>query len=601
MEYEHGVAFSSLPPSPYKDLSRFQAFIFQKLVPEGVSGEEFLGDSYRFLHSPFLLPDIIGAIELIKDSINQKKHILLYGDRDTDGVSSTSLLYCFLRGIHAKSGGKLSVKTSSANDDYGLCDAAVQNVKKIKPDLLITLDFGSTNYDEINSLVKEKISVIVLDHHEIPLKLPDCFLVNPKREDSVYPEKRICTSVLAMKLIQAYLAYDYLQKENGAYYENALGLKPDYTGLDFYSLYERFPDLQKKTEALFDLAAIGTITDMMPLQGENRVIVKNGLKTLQGLMKEAKPERYGLSYLLKELNLNPEKIVTKDLGWSIGPVLNAAGRMGKTEVALELLLEEDSKKAQTIALNLIKLNESRKDRTKRNIDRVERYFKRKPERTQAKVLFCYEPDMEPGVSGIVATRLVQEYKRPVVFVTPDHGNARGSIRSYGTENVIELMKMLEDLFIHYGGHPEAGGFSIEIPKIPVLEKRLQEVAIPWLDLPREDKKEELKSIVSFEPKELNEKVYYDITMFEPFGQENPQPLLSLGNVKVISYRPMGNGTHARFGILGADISLKAVIWGRAKEFEAVLSKKSFLELWGRMEENYFNGNVTIQFIVEHFR
>ncbi|MEM7184308.1 MAG: single-stranded-DNA-specific exonuclease RecJ [Spirochaetota bacterium] len=594
----HGIAFSDLPKKS-NGLTNLQSYILQKILPPEQNAETFLHGKLEDLPSPFLLPMMEEAVESMAKFIREKKHILLYGDRDTDGVSSTSLLAIFLRKKHESRGGQLTVQTSSANDDYGLCEKAVSFIRSKKPDLLITLDFGSTNYDEINTLAQEGMKVIVLDHHVVPERIPNCFLVNPKREDSEYPESKICTSVIAMKLILAYEIMRIVKKGLPPADKSPLGLKVNYQKLDLHSFFRENPTLLQIQKDLLDLSSIGTITDMMPLQGENRIIVRNGLETLIRLNNETREERKGLTNLITGLKLNSNKITSKDLGWSIGPVLNAAGRMGRTEVSLELLLETDSTKAGSCAQKLIGINEERKERTKRNIDRVDRYFLRKPERSSKKIIFCYEPDMEPGVSGIVATRLVQKYKKPTVFVTPDHGNARGSVRSYQKENVITLLTMLSDLFHHFGGHPEAGGFSIELHRIPELEKRLPEVAEKWLsEAPREEEK--LESLVSFQGKELNEKVFRELSLFEPFGQGNPQPTLSIKQARILSYRPMSGGIHGKFSILGVSSRIKGVIWNRGKEFEALLSLKAEIDLWGQLEENYFNGSTTIQFSVQDF-
>jgi single-stranded-DNA-specific exonuclease len=585
-QFIHGATYSSLSATD-NSLTPLQSFLLKNYEADIHS---FISDDPAYFHSPFLLPDMLPSIGAINRAVQNKKHILLYGDRDTDGVSSTSLLAIFFRNLHELSGGRLTVKTSSQSDDYGLCETAVKNVLAIKPDLLITLDFGSTNYDEINDLAKNGIEVIVLDHHEMPTKIPKCFLINPKREDSIYPEKRICTSFLALKLIQALTIYN-------TYNDNSI----DYSQLSLATIFQRYPEIKKLTTDLCDLASIGTITDMMPLIGENRLLVKNGLKTLSEISGSYRKDRKGLSTLIQGLKLNPKKIVSKDLGWSIGPALNAAGRMGKTEVALKLLLETDDALAFQTAQQLIALNTERKERTKRNLFKVEKYFERKKERKDKKVIFCYEPDLEPGVSGIVATKLVQEYQKPVVFVTPDNGNARGSVRSFGKENIIDLFSLLDDLFIHSGGHPEAGGFSIAMEKIPLLEKKLEEVAEQWLNLySSETSLETIESVVSFNPDQLKGSYLSEFSILEPFGMENRQPLISVRNAVVINFKPMGDGTHARFSLLGSSNEVKCVIWGRAKELEAFLSKNQTIDLWGKLEENYFNGSTSVQFIIEYF-
>ncbi|HNB98091.1 MAG TPA: single-stranded-DNA-specific exonuclease RecJ [Leptospiraceae bacterium] len=550
--------------------------------------------------TPFLLPDLTASIQLINRHIENKSHILLFGDRDTDGISSTTQLGIFFRTVHEANGGKLTVKTSSANDDYGLCPNVLTFIKSANPNLLITLDFGTSNYEEINELASLGIDVIVLDHHEIPVKIPKCKLINPKREDSIYPEKKICTSTLAMKLIFAF-ELDQIFKKEGLPSDTLFpDLESIYRNKNIEDYFEKYPTLIEKLKSLLDLSSIGTITDMMPLFGENRIVVRNGIESLSKVLKTKPSNRKGLYSLMSSIKINPEKITSKDLGWGIGPALNAAGRMGKTEVAVKLLFANEEKEAEIATRDLLQLNTERKERTKRNLYKVEEYFKRKPERTKEKIIFCYEPDMEPGVSGIVATKLVETYKRPAIFITPDHGHGRGSIRSYQSENVLDLLNLVSDLLIHFGGHKEAGGFSIELKNIPLLEQKLKTVANEWLTN-QEDIITEEQSIVSFQPSDITEKIFNDLQIFQPFGQENPEPLLSIKGAKIISFKPMSDGQHARFQVLGASPKIKFIIWNRASEFENFISKNSTVDLFGILEENFYNNSTTIQFVVSEFQ
>ncbi len=604
MKYEHGESLSDLKKRPklFTGFTAFQSYVLESLKITGEDAEAFVSADVSRLHSPFLLPDIREAVKKIRNFILQKKSILLYGDRDTDGVSSTSLLGIYFREQIRKNGGSLSIRTSTANDDYGLCGTVMTQIQNLKPDLLITLDFGTSNEAEINRLASLGIEVIVLDHHEIPVRIPQCLLINPKRSDSIYPEKRICTSALAAKLIMALLIAEKAEEKKRES-TDLLFFSPeketDYNELNYHDYLIKHPDLRKKFEDLLDLAAIGTVTDMMPMLGENRNIVKIGIRTLCELISIEKPSRMGLRSLVRNLGLNKNRITSRDLGWSVGPVLNAAGRMGKTETALKLLLSETEQEAEYLTKEIIGLNQERKERTKRNIFRVDQYFQRKPEREKKRVIFCYEPDMEPGVSGIVATRLVEKYKRPAVFVTPDHGKARGSIRSCNSENVLDVLNMLSEYLEHFGGHPEAGGFSIAINKIPVLERELEEAAPKWLNGASVDERVK-KSAAEILPTDLDSKLFDEIIALDPFGQSFSIPLLSLKNVRIIHWKIMGDGSHARFSVQNAGSKIKFVIWNTAKELNSLMSEKSEISLWGSLEENYFQGTASLQFQVEHF-
>ncbi|PJZ82852.1 single-stranded-DNA-specific exonuclease RecJ [Leptospira meyeri] len=603
--------------------------------------KELLTSDFSCLYSPFSLPDLSLAVELLLSFVKEGKKILLYGDRDSDGVSSTCLLAFFLKSHPAFSSIQLEVMVSSESDPYGLCKEALVKIKKVKPDLLVTLDFGSSQADEIEELTNTGIKVIVLDHHEVPVRIPtNCALVNPRRTDSQYPEKKICTAVLSFKLVSAILfrlsdefgkvyKKTEFQNETGknqtTYYQNGIQLTDEtFTSLSlddsfispypedfvttipvdeerklFYYQCSKIPDFFSDLEEETDLAGIGTITDMMPLVGENRHFVKLALNSLTKLYVGDK-KRKGLSELLKELKLSPQGVTTKDLGWSIGPVLNSAGRMGKTEEAVSLLLSETNLEAKTKAKQLLSINEERKERTKRNMDRVERYFARKPERTTKEIVFCYEPDMEPGVSGIVATRMVDTYKKPAIFLAPDNGDARGSIRSYGPENVLELLESLSEHFLHFGGHPEAGGFSIKIDQIPAFESALYTAAKNWLSVDKDKPKvHSIETDFTVLTEEMGERLLKEWKDLEPFGQGNPDIKLGIRNAKAIHLTPLSGGKHVRFHLIGSG-SLKFMIWNKGEEFQKFMSEHGSFDLVGSLEENFYQGRTTLQFIVEWF-
>ncbi len=571
---------------------------------------------------------------LLNAKANHKSHILLYGDRDTDGVSSTCLLALFLKSHPAFRELTISVQTSSDSDPYGLCPKAVTKIKKIKPDILITLDFGSSQADEIEELTRLGIQVIVLDHHEIPARIPaNTFLISPRREDSKYPEKKICTSVISFKLIHALLfqmseeynrVYQVEEDGRNVFFQNGCMIEESQIGQNeripfknelllpkqespddlarviFYHQNAKIENLLETLSLEVDLSGIGTITDMMPLTGENRMIVKLAIRSLRHCLDpKTNSKRYGTIALLKKLNLSLEKLSTKDLGWSIGPALNAAGRMGKTEEAVKLLLSEDEITADKRAADLLQINEDRKERTKRNVDRMERYFVRKPERTEKPVIYCYEPDMEPGVSGIVATKMTNEYKKPAIFVTPDHGDARGSIRAYGKENALDLLNSLSHLFLHFGGHPEAAGFSISLNNLPLFEKELYEKAEPWLNAKSTSIDYDFKTDLTVLPSELNDQLFKEWKDLEPFGQGNPDIKLGLKDVKPFHLTPLSGGKHIKFHCMGSG-SLKYMIWNKGEEFQILTSSVDTIDIIGSLETNTFRGKTTLQFMVEWF-
>ncbi|MCZ8237133.1 MAG: DHH family phosphoesterase [Leptospiraceae bacterium] len=621
--------------------TEIREFLIQKrtkgLDPHEINSFQFFKKGISnaiFFHSPFLLPDIIPSIKQLLASIENEEKILLYGDRDTDGVSSTAILYHFLKKEFPSI--QLEATTSSKNEAYGLCPEAILKIKKFKPKLLITLDFGTSNANEINDLAKQGIKSIVIDHHEIPSQTIDSCLLNPKRIDSIYPEKKICTSFLAWKLSLAILYYKSLEYnkiykisttkeiqyfQNGIRIENPneneaeifefnkeAKIQEEYTSLNasipdelyiFYEQLKKIPDLFRKLTPLSSLAGIGTITDMMPLVGENRAMVRLACDYLSELSSNLNtPSLPGIKMILTHTGLLGKKVSSKDLGWGIGPLLNSAGRMGQTEIAFDLLLADSDQAAESKIKELIKTNEERKERTKRNVYKTEKFFQRNAHLTEKPILFCYEPDLEPGVSGIVATKLVETFQKPAIFITPDHGQARGSIRSCGSENVLDLLKEAQDILNQYGGHPEAGGFSVEIHRIPELQEKIYSLSVEWLknfDTPVQKIISDLKT----RAQDLDKNLFNVLEYLEPTGHGNPPILLSIEKAKVLNFTFMGNGKHARFKLLGAG-NLKFIIWNEAERMSRIVSLQESIDLWGNLELSSFLGKTSLQFLVTHY-
>ena len=648
--------------------------------------DSFFQKGIAHLKNPFLLPDLEEALIFLKKSFQEGKHILLFGDRDTDGVSSTSLLGLYFQKLQLQFPFQLSIKLSSEGDDYGLCPSAVASILEIRPDVLITLDFGSTNSEQISQLKQSGIDTIVLDHHELPEKTPNCFFINPKRVDSQYPEKKICTSVLSFKLVHAFL-YSFTENYNKIFHlDEDLFHTNLYVNGKFLEKGEKnflkqkypqnwypfpiSPEKGKEAENLFshqtetfenldellfnsDLASIGTVSDMMPLHGENRILVKLGLEFLSQVSEGKKNARPGIAEILKLLELRPGKILSKEMGWSLGPLLNSAGRMGKTELALDLLMSGDTETAKSKAKEINGLNGERRLRLSRNLERLNQYFLTNPEKKQSPVAFCYTEEMEMGVSGIVATKMTEEFKKTAIFISPDVTNAKGSIRAFGKENVLDILKTASDLLIQFGGHPEAGGFSIAKENIQRLEERIGNLDKTWIaEVQQKGNKENVLSLSSSFPNsnptelsgsssnlgfgfpsnsrsnsksngnmsssteliadleniqpfsveklDLNSKLYKTIESFEPFGMGNDPVKLLLDEVEPIGINMLGNGKHLKFSVVGVDKKIKFMVWNKSSEFFEELEKTNKLRIVGTLEENYYKGYVNLQFVVSEF-
>ena len=372
----------------------------------------------------------------------------------------------------------------------------------------------------------------------------------------------------------------------------------------FSRLLRSRPRLTEFARKHSDLAALGLVADLVPLLGENRAIVRLGIGQA-GFEHRVGSRNYrpGLEALIKALGLRREKLLSRDLGWSLGPALNAAGRMGNTALALRLLLSRDESRAREDALSLVRLNQDRKDRVKRNEDILARLLEKNPELLQDPILFCYEETLEPGVSGIMAARLTETYERPAVYLNPDGAHARGSARTYNGCNVLELLKSVESLFKQYGGHAEAAGFSIEFEKIPALQEALREASRDmgaYRSVASEKAEREPKYDLELSPEALGFSLLDELELLEPFGPGNPEPVFKLAGVRVRTLRLLTDGKHAKFTLEEKPNGADFVAWGKGPWFSD-LPPGSRLDLYGRMETNYFRGISKPQFRVEQAR
>ena len=365
---------------------------------------------------------------------------------------------------------------------------------------------------------------------------------------------------------------------------------PDHAGRALLAkIVESRPRLCNFAREIADLSALGTLTDMVPLVDENRSLVRIGIgQSLFEGERGRRPYRLGYHALMEALALSPKSLLSRDLGWSLGPALNAAGRMGNTRLALDLLLSSDPKEAGILARKLTLLNKERKERTLRNEKIVREYFEKRQEKLAAPFLFCYHPDLEPGVSGIIATRLSERYKKPVVYINKDGKHARGSARTWANFNVLEFLNTAAPLFIQFGGHPEAAGFSIDYDKIDTLEKRLL-LCSKKIQAKKEGKTAP-KYHVELQAQELHYSYLRELQALEPFGPENPEPILRLPRVKILEPRYMREGLHVSFRVSQAPSDLRFIAWRKGERVKEALEQGRHLNLYGCLEADTFFQN-----------
>ena len=479
-----------------------------------LAGEEDLSD-------PFLLTDMQKACECIWQAIDNGETIVVFGDYDVDGVTATALLYQHLKGMGA------TVKCmlpSREGDGYGLSRNAIQSIHDKGYQLIVTVDNGISAVEEAEFAAELGIDLIITDHHLPPETLPKAVaVVDPRRLDDTSPFKGLCGAGVAFKLCAAL---------DGCPPEEML----DYCG---------------------DLAAVGTVADVMPLTGENRTLVKSGLRQLQNT------DRPGLEALLEEVGLAGRPITAENISYAIAPRINAAGRMDSAVTALQLVLCEDPDRAEELAHKLNEINVKRQETELEIFKAAQVLLEQQPERLEDRVMLLWGRDWHPGVIGIVASRLVERTGRPVIVVTVDeHGECKGSGRSVPGFNLHACIGSCADLLIRYGGHAMAAGLSVREENLPELRRRLNEWAAR--ECP----------VLHTAPLECDLPIHLDrvtvdsvrrIDALAPFGAENPTPVFLLQSAVVDGVYPVSEGRHSRLRLQQGNASVYAVWFGMPSE------------------------------------
>ena len=469
----------------------------------------FLHPDYAVVkHDPFLLPDMRAAVDRLKRARDKQEKIVIYGDYDIDGLSATALLLDAFASF-----GFEQVDAFIPNrfvEGYGMTIGAVDKVKAMGADLIVTVDCGSLCHAEIAYASELGMDTVVTDHHNVAeTPPPSIAAVNPKFPGHTYPFRDLCGAGVAFKLVQA------LQTE-----------------------LEGLPEGYEKW--LLDLVALGTVCDIVTLEDENRANVYWGLEVLK------KQRRTGLKALMAVSGVEPKTVNARSLGFGLGPRMNAAGRLETAQHALDMLVAADGETALTASERLEMLNQKR-----RGIQ--DEIFEQACEQAEQlldyPVLVVNAPDWNHGVIGIVASKLVERYKRPT-FIIGEHGDeATGSARSFGDFSAADAVRAADDVIIRGGGHGAAAGVTLAVENIPAFRERVNEfyrsLGLTAQDrylLPRVD-----VEIDDFA--EIDEQLVADIAQMEPFGNGNPEPVLKLSHGVVLSTRRMGSdGQHVKLTI-----------------------------------------------------
>ncbi|MBR5581223.1 MAG: single-stranded-DNA-specific exonuclease RecJ, partial [Treponema sp.] len=610
-------------------------------ITTGCDIQYFLEDDLRYLHSPFLLSGMEDAVDRIIAAREEGERVLIFGDRDVDGITSTTVLYRCLKDL----GIDVSWRIPSGEDTYGLSLKAVEDFAADYGSLIITVDCGISNNVEIDRAVELGIDVIITDHHNPPENLPNAtIIIDPKLPDDEYPFPSISGCAVAFKLASALrFAQNELYKQelcllnvrpvNDAYTIdclkivnmtersrlteiitpgmvriedtrlmqflrgqqilvwdadlqkkqltkifgsgiefNMMDLRPEIateipsvrtasllrikeiskllryregnqSEMDgFFNIFITYiqkktatQDYQKKTQADLQLVMLAALADIMPLHNENRILVRQGLAALNGGEVIS-----GLRELLARLNLLGKRITSTDISWNVVPVLNAAGRLGRSELAVELFLSETSQQRDAIAEQIIQLNKDRRQLGTDAWGYVEKQAYESFEKYNKKLVVVVEPRIHRGISGILAAQLVKVFEVPSIAITIlEDGTAVGSVRSTRGFDVTPMLDSCGELFLNHGGHNYAAGFSLNKENLDaLLQHFLEYTAVIELE---DNQDTTLQTDAEIPHDYLTPNLLKTIDLFEPYGEGNPQLLFFSRKLKIVSADIIGKG------------------------------------------------------------
>ena len=554
-------ATRDFPPRDFYQEIGLPPFHSHLLYNRGIRGaadaDLFLNPDARLLHSPDMLPDIAAAVSRLRRALDVNERIGVFGDFDADGITGTALLTTALTDLDAD---VVPYIPHRVDEGHGLNSRAVQALRRKGVSLLITVDCGATNIAEVDEASALGIDTIITDHHSLLPALPaSVALINPKHPRSQYPFGELTGVGMSFKLIEALY--------------NALGLE--------------WP------EHLLEFVALGTVSDVGPLIGENRFLVKKGLERIN------RTQSPGLRALAVSARLTMGAVDTEALSFGIIPRLNVAGRLGVADTSLELLTTRCEDTARRLAHQLAELNAERQTKTRSAVDEAERQVAAQTySQGIPPIIIVKSADWLPGLLGLIAGRLADAYYRPAIAIAMGETSSRASARSIPEFDIIAALRQSDNLFDRYGGHQQAAGFTIPTDALPELERSLLDIASDQLagaDLtPTIDIDCEVQFAVFDQPN------FDFIQSLAPFGAGNPAPVFLTRGARVLEVRPVGQGKrHIKLRLTQGGVTMSAIAFNmgaRAREIGRRIDivYSIGLDTWG-------NRQPTLQLTLRDFR
>ena len=538
------------------------------MINRGVAPDEigtYLHGTLADLPDPGRMKDLDRAAEILLRIREEGKPVRVIGDYDIDGICSTYILTVGFRTAGIRADYDIPDRI---RDGYGLNVNLIRKAYDDGIDTIVTCDNGIAAVDEIRAAKELGMTVIVTDHHEVPHdengaeKLPPADAVaDPKQEACGYPFSGICGAVVAWKLVQV--------------------------------LYRKCGIPEERWKEFLPFAAIATVGDVMPLREENRIIVKEGLKAI------ASCRNAGLRRLAELCALDPAAVTAYQIGYVIGPCLNAGGRLESAKIGLEMLLEEDPEKAEQAAIHLKELNDERKDMTARGVEEARLQVESASE--DQKVLVVYLPDCHESVAGIIAGRLREEYYRPSIVLTDSASEdwIKGSGRSIEGYHMFRALEGVSDLLVRFGGHPMAAGLTMKRENEAIFRKRLNDAA----ELTEKDLTEKIWIDAAMPFSYISEDLVRSLSLLEPCGQGNERPMFAQRNVRIRSLRVVGrNRNVVRLSVTGEDgFTIDAVAFTDGDRFLEELGDRRVFDILYYPSINEYMGRSSLQIVIRGWK
>ncbi len=523
-------------------------------IDDPAERERFLSPDYdRDLHDPFLFSSMRRVIDRFRFAQDAGERIGLFGDFDADGITSSVLM----REAFSRLGIPVSVYLPDKHTEgHGLSSAAVDRFTEDGVSLIVTVDCGTSDHETIAEAKRRGMETIVVDHHHAPETLPDAYaFINPRIPGETYPFPELCGAGLSFKVLQA-----------------------------VYATF--FPDERDRLKWFLDVAAVGTVADVMPLIGENRVIVAYGLIVL------SKSRRHGFREMLARMRIREGQVpVARDIAFTIAPRLNAASRMAHAKTAHDLLMEEDPEQAGVLATTLESYNTDRKKVSDSIAKKVRLIAK---EDAGKRFVFAADEAYHFGVVGLVAGRIASEFGKPTIILTKGESVSRGSLRSVPGFDIIGAVGECGDLLERFGGHAQAAGLTVRNEHLDELRERLERIASERLSDIRSVDPETVADM-RLDPRWLTLDFSRSLNRLAPFGEGNPEPVFLVESGRVIRTRPVGSdGKHLKLSLSFPDGRVVDAIGFSLADRIPDLSEGDTIDVLCRLGENEWNGSTNLQ-------